>query len=80
MSDEKFKCERLWSAKELVKRTALFGSIKRLYLIHMKIGIPHYKLGGKLWFDPVELDEFIQKHRRTIDSSAKRKTVRLLKR
>ncbi len=83
MTDRKFKCERLWNAKTLVDRTGLFSSIKHLYVTHKRIGIPYYKLAEKLWFDPVEVDEWIQKHRREFstekNNSTGLKKARLLK-
>lgn len=81
MTDRNFKCERLWSTKTLVDRTVLFSSIQQLYISYKRIGIPHYKFSGKLWFDPVEIDDWIQRHHHgsAKEGSAKHKKVRLLK-
>jgi len=57
MIDNKFKAERLWTLDDLVEKLG----VKRSWVYGQTFQnkIPYRKLGGKLRFDPIEIDAWI---------------------
>ena len=58
MIDKAFKAERLWGIDELAERLR----VKRSWVYDQtfRYKIPFRKIGGKLRFDPVEIDAWIE--------------------
>ena len=56
--DNIFKAERLWTIEKLVD--ALGVKKSWVYDQTFRNRIPHRKIGGKLRFDPIEIDAWIE--------------------
>jgi predicted DNA-binding transcriptional regulator AlpA len=61
MSGRTFKCERLWTIDTVVEKLG----VSRMWVYHQsrKAGFPRFKVGGKLKFDPAEIDEWLEGRR-----------------
>jgi predicted DNA-binding transcriptional regulator AlpA len=58
MIDNSFKAERLWDLQKLVETLGVKKSW--VYDQTSRMKLPHRKIGGKLRFDPVEIDAWIE--------------------
>ncbi len=60
MIDKVFKAERLWTLDTLVEKLGVTRSW--VYCQTFQNKIPFRKIGGKLKFDPVQIDAWIETH------------------